>query len=93
VKSHIDYQIMQTAFKGLGNSEQCVQGYVFLASFYLPDELVAQIRLFRQLFLAQASLLSVIADILAHGSTIRKRHSLYAIKKDDSAKPDICAIF
>jgi hypothetical protein len=84
---------MQPAFKSPGDSEQCVQGYIFLTSFYLPDELVAQIRFFRQLFLAQASLLPVIADILAHGSTIRERHSLYAIKKEDFAKPDICAIF
>jgi hypothetical protein len=86
-------EVGQWHSQGGGDSEEGIQGNVFLSAFNFPDKFVTQVCSFRQLFLAQTSFLSMLPDVLANGSTVRKRHNIHENKKRTPAKPDICAIF
>ena len=70
-------QACQRHLQGVGDSNQSVQGDVFLSAFNLPDVFVTQVCFFGQFFLAQTSLLAIVADVLANSSTIRVRHKPY----------------
>jgi len=91
-QSNATDEVCHRYFQSFGDSEKSIQRYIFLPAFNFSHVFVTQVSFFRQLFLAQAGLLAVIADGLANRSTIGVRHNPYESKKRRFEKPDICAI-
>jgi hypothetical protein len=74
ISSDATDEVCERNLQGRGDPDQSVQRYIFLSALNLPHVLVAKVCHLRQLLLAQASLLAIIADVLANGSTMRMRH-------------------